>query len=256
MKKLAMISGLALAVAASTICFNVIAANGNSFDAKQKKDIERIVHDYLVNQPEVLIEASSALQQKQRQEANQKAKTAIAMNAKDLLQSKNSPVIGNSSAPVTVVEFLDYQCGHCKTMSPVINELVKTNPNVRVVLKSLPIFGNSSNFASQASIAAFLIDPAKFQNFHSKLLSENKGLSKETVLKLAEESSYDVKQLETFMDKPEVKDRIKANFKLAQSLGLQGTPAFIISNNNGSKSEFIPGATTKMKLESAIKTVQ
>lgn len=256
MKKLTTIVSVAISCVIATLCFNSYATQKPSFDSQQVKQIESIIHDYLVNKPEVLIEASQSLQKKQQSKASQRAKQAITLNAQKLFNNPISPFMGNKDGKITVVEFLDYQCGHCKTMSPVIGEVIKADANVRVVIKGLPIFGESSNFAARAAAAAGKQNSAQFRKFHEAILKQKKGLTNDTVLNLAKETGLDVNKLKVDMEKEDIKNHIKDNFKLAQELGLQGTPAFIVSNNNGTKSEFIPGATTKTKLLDSIKKIK
>lgn len=256
MNKLVLTSAIAIAAITGVVSYNVVAANtAASFDTKQTKDIEKIIHDYLVNKPEVLLEASQSLQKKRAATASKKAHTAISLHAKNIFQDQSSPSFGNvKDATVTIVEFLDYQCSHCKTMSPLIHDILAADPHVKFVVKSLPIFGSTSNFASEAATAAFILDQSKFQSFHEKLLAQEKALSKDSIIELAKESGYDTKTLKAEIEKEAVKEQIKANFKLAQNIGLQGTPAFVIGTANGTKNEFIPGAMTKTKIESLIKT--
>lgn len=123
---------------------NVAANTVNSFSPAQKIAIEKIVHDYLVANPTVLIEATQALQIQQQKDMVSKAEAGIKANAKDLFNNAQSPVIGNPKGSVTIVEFFDYQCSVCQRMAPVISDLVKNNPNLRVVLTQWPIFGQVS----------------------------------------------------------------------------------------------------------------
>lgn len=251
-----MIVSVALSSVIATVCFNIYATQTPTFDNQQVKQIETIIHDYLVNKPEVLIEASQSLREKQQSKATERAKQAISLNADKLFNNPISPFMGNKDAKVTVVEFLDYQCGHCKTMSSVIDDVMKANPNVRVVIKGLPIFGESSNFAARAAVAAGKQNANNFKKFHESLLAQKKSLSNDAIINLAKEAGLDVNKLKADMEKDDIKNHIKDNFKLAQELGLQGTPAFIVSNNSGTKSEFIPGATSKTKLLDAINKIK
>ena len=140
-------------LATTTAAIADVATPG--FNATQVQNIEKVVHDYLVSHPEVLIEASQALQSKQQKQMQNEANSFIQKNAKELL-TENITTSGSKSPNVTIVEFFDYQCGHCKKMQPVMTELVKKNPNVRVVYREFPIFGKSSTLASQAAVAAAL----------------------------------------------------------------------------------------------------
>lgn len=222
----------------------------------QKKKIETIVHDYLVSHPEVLLEASQALQQKQQQSMQEQAKTAIEKNADDIF-SGNMAVAGNPDGNVTLVEFFDYQCGHCKKMSPVINKLVKENANLRVIYKEFPIFGDSSDLASRAALAASM--QGKYKEMHEALIKLDKRLNKDLILKAAKSAGLDMAKLKKDMDSQKVKEELKENRELAEKLHLMGTPAFIIASTpsgkykKGSETAFIPGAASQESLQELIK---
>ena len=137
------ITSLLTAGALAAAIGSPVAMAADQMAPEQQKEIEKIVHDYLVNNPEVLVEVSQALQQKQQQNIQQQAKTGILENA-DQLFSGTLAVAGNPKGNVTLVEFFDYQCIHCKKMAPTIGELIKKDNNLRVIYKEFPIFGKSS----------------------------------------------------------------------------------------------------------------
>lgn len=226
-----------------------------AFDANQTQEIQQIVHDYLVSNPDVLIEASNALREKEQKKANTIAQNAISKLAKTIFQSPNSPSFGNNKAQTNIVEFIDYQCGHCKQMSAIVKQISKDDKNVKIIVKELPIFGKTSNYAARAAIAAYKQGSDKYLAFHDELLKENNPLDEDKVLALAKKAGLNVDKLKTDMDSDSVQNEIKENFSLAQEIGLLGTPAFIIGNKNGSKSEYIPGATSKEVLLAAVKKV-
>ena len=119
----------------------------------QTQEIQVVIKNYLLNNPEILVEVSQKLQAKQNQEMQAQASTFIKQNAAQLLNEKIA-VAGAQNPNVTVVEFFDYNCGHCIKMSPVLSELMKNNPQVKVVYRELPIFGEKSINASKAALAA------------------------------------------------------------------------------------------------------
>ena len=246
-----LLSAGALAVAMASPA--VMAANTVSPD--QQKDIEKIVHDYLVNNPEVLVEASQALQQKQQQNVQQQAKAAIFDNA-DKLFGGNLAVIGNPNGSVTLVEFFDYQCIHCKKMAPAIAALVKKDSNLRVIYKEFPIFGKSSELASQAALAAGM--QGKYMQMHDALLNVDKHLDDQIVMATAKSIGLDMTKLQKDMNSKAVADLLDANRQLAEKMHLMGTPAFIVAATPGgkfnAKSEptFIPGAASEEALQELI----
>lgn len=255
MRKITLVTSFAVAVAGAIIFTNAIGAKTGQFDRGQVQEIQKIVHDYLVKQPEVLIEVQNAYRTKQESKLAQKAKAAISINAKKIFENKISPSYGNHEGAVTIVEFLDYQCAHCRDMATIIQDVLKDNDNVHFVVKELPIFGASSNFAARAAVASSFQDENKFRTFHLKILNHKKPLTNDNVLEMAKDSDLDVAKLKVDMEKDEVKNHIKDNFKLAQEIGLQGTPAFIIGTKDGAKAVYIAGATSKEKILEAIKQV-
>ncbi|QLH43991.1 MAG: DsbA family protein [Coxiellaceae bacterium] len=226
-------------------------AQANNFSTTQTKQIEDIVHSYLVKNPQVLVEAANSLQQQQMSQMEKTASKAIAKNAKDIFNSPGSPVMGNPQGDVTLVEFMDYQCGHCKDMGPVLDALIKSDGQLRVVIKEFPIFGPDSEFASRAALASQ--KQGKFTAFHLALLADRNRLNKDEVLKVAQKVGIDTQKLQQDMNDPAIDAQLKENVRLAQELGLIGTPAIVIGNKSGSKTAFIPGTASKDNLIQVIK---
>lgn len=244
-------SALAAAVAASP----VIAAE-TKMTAEQKKDIENVVHDYLLNNPEILVEVSQVLQKKQQQEMQQQAKSAINENAKLLLEG-NIAVAGNPKGNVTLIEFFDYQCIHCKKMKPVITSLIDKHDNLRVVYKEFPIFGAGSEVASRVALAAGM--QGKYTQMQDALIKVDKRLDKETVMNTAKSIGLNMEKLTKDMNSPEVTKELTTNRQLAEKIHLMGTPAVvIISTQDGqlkakTQPAFIPGAASESTLNNLIK---
>lgn len=245
------------ALATSLVSHAVMADDAaSSMTDAQKKETEKVIHDYLVNNPEVLLEASQALQQKQQQNMQQQAQSAIQENADDLFKGKLTSV-GNVKGNVTVVEFFDYQCIHCKKMTPIIDGLVKKDSDLRVVYKEFPIFGKSSETASRAALAAGM--QGKYKQMHDALLNIEKHLDDQIVMDTAKSLGLDMKKLKKDMDSKEVTDILESNRQLAEKLHLMGTPAFIVASTpngkfkKGTEPSFIPGAATEESLQELIK---
>lgn len=232
----------------------VIAAEQMS--AAQQQQIEKVVHDYLIAHPEVLIEASQVLQQKQQENAQLQAKEAIASNAGQLFK-QNMAVVGNTKGNVTLVEFFDYQCSHCKNMAPVVNNLLQQDKSLRVVYKEFPIFGKTSEMASQAALAAAM--QGKYQQMNEALLKLNVRLDEDVIMKTAKSLNLDMKKLQADMKSKTVQDMLASNRELAEKMHLMGTPAFIIAATpNGQfdssrEPSFIPGAASEASLQDLIK---
>lgn len=251
-KKRLLVAAVALSMMAQV---TPVAAKSSSFSGQQKTDIEKIVHNYLVEHPEVLLEASKALQKKQQQVMKQQAEGAIAQNAAALFNS-DSPVTGNAKGDITLVEFFDYQCVHCKHMAPVIKELVNNNKDLRVVYKDFPIFGKGSDFAARAALAAAM--QGKYMELHNALIDKKQRLSPSIILQAADSVGINTTKLKADMKSDKISAMVKANMQLAEKLRLMGTPAFVVAKTPngefkaGGKTYFLPGAASAEALQGVI----
>lgn len=238
----------------------VFAATNNDSNASltpaERTKIETVVHEYLVKNPEVLVEAMQVLQRKQLEQAEQtikKTQQTASTFATPLFHQPNDPVIGNPNGTVTIVEFFDYQCPHCVDMAPVISAIVKANPDVRVVFKEFPIRGQMSDFAARAALAAN--KQGKYYQLSHAILVANKPLTQDLVYELAKEQGLNVEQLKKDMNDAGINDDLKNNMKLAQDLKLFGTPAFFVgktSDKNGASINYFPGQMNQAQLQSAV----
>lgn len=231
---------------------STMAAPQTNFTPAQKSEIQNIVKDYLIQNPEVLVEVSKALQAKQQDAMLKQANSAIAQNANVLFNADSSPYSGNAKGDVTIVEFFDYQCVHCKKMAPVINSLLSNNANVRIIYKDFPIFGKSSVFAAEAVLAAQL--QGKYHALHDALLKKEQRLSQAVILKTADEVGINTAKLKKDMKSEAVQKALMENRALAEKLRLMGTPAFIVGSTPngkfrvGSEPFFVPGAASEETL--------
>ncbi len=246
---------LAASVFMTAVVSPVVMAQPANVTPEQKKAMEQIIHDYLLSNPEVLLEASQALQQKQQTAMQNEAKSAISQNSSGLL-SETLAVAGNPKGDVTLIEFFDYQCIHCKKMKPVVAELIKKDSNLRVIFKEFPIFGKTSEIASRAAMAAAM--QGKYMQMQEALLKVDKHLDKEIVLETAKSIGLNMAKLQTDMDSKAVTDVLDANRQLAEKMHLMGTPAFIVLSTpagqfkEGSETAFIPGAASEEALQALI----
>jgi len=257
------LSSLAVAGALIVSPLALAAQSSGSFSPTQVNQLHQIIHNYIVSNPRVLVEASEALQKQEMAKIEKKAETAIVANAKEIFSDPSSPVIGNPKGDVTVVEFYDYQCPHCKEMAPIVSKLIKSDKNLRVVFKELPIFGGNSRQAAMAALAAHDQGVDKYYKFHNALMAAPNPLTPKKIMNIAKSSGLNIDELKKDMKSSKVRDEIEANFKLAQALGIMGTPSFVLGNQkaiNGkagaSNSIFIPGATSEQKLQQAIKKLR
>lgn len=208
------------------------SASAAEFSSTQKDEIGSIVREYLIAHPEVLQEAMAELDKRQQAAESEKHQAAVKDNANALFSSPNQVTLGNPKGDVTFVEFFDYNCGYCKHAMGDMLALLK-DPNLKVVLKEFPVLGPGSVEAAQVAVAVRMQDPTgkKYLDFHQKLLGGRGQADKAHALAAAKEAGLDMARLEKDMASPEVKTTLTENFKLAETLGMNGTPSYVIGND-------------------------
>ncbi|MBS0535282.1 MAG: DsbA family protein [Proteobacteria bacterium] len=223
------IAAIGAALMASALMQSASAAE---FSSTQRDEIGTIVREYLIAHPEVLQEAMAELDKRQQAAETEKHQAAVKDNAKALFSSPNQVTLGNPKGDVTFVEFFDYNCGYCKHAMGDMLALLK-DPNLKVVLKEFPVLGPGSVEAAQVAVAVRMQDPTgqKYLDFHQKLLGGRGQADKAHALAAAKEAGLDMARLEKDMASPEVKTTLTENFKLAETLGMNGTPSYVIGND-------------------------
>src|SRR5882762_1875615 len=221
---------LAPALFALALCGTPPAASAQSFSDSQSGDIETIVRNYLLAHPEVLEEAMAELSKRQAAAESEKHEASVGKNAEKIFNSPRGVTIGNKDGDVTFVEFFDYNCGYCKRAMTDMLELMKADPKLKVVLKEFPVLGPGSVEAAQVAVAARMQDPAgkKYLDFHQKLLGGRGAADKARAMAVAKEVGLDMARLEKDLASPEVRNTLEENFKLAEEMGMNGTPSYVI----------------------------
>lgn len=191
-----------------------------------RKAVEQIVRDYILQNPEIITEAITILQQREEEQASQAVSQAVKANQQELTRSPGSPVLGNPKGDVTLVEFFDYQCGYCKRAHPQRSAAVKDDGKVRVVMKEFPILGPASVEASKAALAA--AKQGKYAEMHEALITQQGPLNNDVIRDVARKVGLDMDRLEKDMKSADVQAEIDANYKLAQALNIRGTPGFVV----------------------------
>jgi protein-disulfide isomerase len=173
----------------------------------------------------------------------------------ELLHNKWSPVMGNRDSNINVVEFSDYQCGHCKKMTTTIEKLINRDPNIRVVFKNFVIFGNNSALA--AKMGLYANTQGRFDKYNYLLMQHPDRINADDVMQAATKSGLNVNAANQFIAQHdnEINTYLRNNAALAEKIGLQGTPAFIIINEKNEKIKVIPRATNLTTLLAAISSV-
>jgi uncharacterized protein len=219
------------------------------FSPSQRGSIEQITKEYLLQHPEVIQEALAALESRQQADEAQAHVAAVKEQAATLFASPRQVVLGNAQGDVTMVEFFDYNCAYCKRALSDMLELMKSDGGLKVVLKEFPVLGESSVEAAQVAVAVRMQDPSgqKYLEFHQKLLGGRGEADRARALAVAKEVGLDMDRLERDMASPEVKATIDENLKLGDTIGITGTPTYVIG------SEVVTGAVGLDELKEKLK---
>lgn len=222
-----------LTAAALTLTFGVLSGQAQSFSGAQKTEIEKIIREYLVNHPEVLQEAIAALEKKHAADEAAKHQAAVKDNAEALFNSPRQVTVGNPLGDVTFVEFFDYNCGYCKRAMADMFDLMKHDPRLKVVLKEFPVLGPASVEAARVAIAVRMQDKTgkKYLDFHQKLMMGRGQADKARAIAAAKEAGLDAARIERDLNSDEVRQTLEESMKLAEKLGLNGTPSYVIGPN-------------------------
>ncbi|HEU4660783.1 MAG TPA: DsbA family protein [Pseudolabrys sp.] len=223
--------GLSVAAFAAILALSAPFASAEEFSKNQRSAIESIVREYLISHPEVLQEAMVELEKRQTAAQAAKHQAAVKEHAKALFASPRQVVLGNPNGDVTFVEFFDYNCGYCRHALADMLDLLKTDSKLKVVLKEFPVLGPGSVEAAQVAVAVRMQAPDKYLAFHKELLGGRGAANKARALAVAKDVGLDMAQLQIDMKSPEVKKTIEEDFKLADALGLNGTPSYVIGTD-------------------------
>ena len=204
------------------------AAAAEDIKPGQTRAVEKIVRDYLIRNPEIIVEALDAYRKKQEQAETDATRRTLAERRAELRRDSGSPVGGNPGGDVSLIEFFDYRCGVCKRVHPIVAELMRTDNKIRRVYKEWPILGPESVFAARAALASRR--QGKYFVFHNALMEASKSLTPSLVITTAAMVGLNVKRLRSDMKNPEIDAILKRNFALADALKLRGTPSFVIGD--------------------------
>jgi protein-disulfide isomerase len=214
--------------ASIAVLANFSIAQAGSFTDAQKADMEEIIRSYLLEHPELLREMATKLEIKDKQAEEELRSKSLMTSKEEVFRTAADPTIGNPKGDVTVVEFMDYNCGWCKKSMGEVATLLKADPNLKVVFKEFPIFGEHSEYAARAALAAK--NQGKYWELHQAMFSQEGQITTDIVNQLAEGLGLDMTKLTADIGSKEVGERIAANMQLGKNLAINGTPAFIIGD--------------------------
>lgn len=218
-----------LATAAALCCLAGAAFADGQFSAAQKGEIEQIIKNYIMTNPEILRDAINELDRREKTaEADARSKIVSDLNG-PLYVSQSQAVVGNPNGKITLVEFFDYNCGYCKKSLQDLARLIKNNPDLRVILKDYPILSKGSVEAAEIEAAVLKqFTGEKFWQFHQMLLGARTAVGRDQAIAVAKAFGANVDQLIKDAASPAVKKGIEQNDQLGQALMLTGTPSFVI----------------------------
>lgn len=201
----------------------------DSDEPVRRGEFNALIQSYLDEHPEVIVEMGQKLRVKQAAERQANSSRALAESRAAVFDDAGDPVLGNPRGDVTVVEFFDNECPFCKRLSPALEQLVSTDPGVRLVLKEYPILGPGSEMAARYALAA--LRQGKYAAFHGALMEDKTPehqLAEPRLLEIATMVGLDVARLSRDVGEPEISQRIESNRALARKLTITGTPGLII----------------------------
>lgn len=227
------VAGLAFASAAPSMA-----------DDFTEEEIQQIIHDYLMDNPEVILEAVQSMQARQEAEtAAQQTENLVALRD-DIIGGPSTIIAGNPNGDVTLVEFFDYRCSYCRRVAPAVMTLVEQDPGVRFAMKEFPILGEESVYAARAALAADRQN--MYWEMHTALIDFRGNYNEQTIRALANDLGMNADKLIVDMGGPDITAIIEQNYQLAQQLGINGTPAFIVGNT------IVPGAISLEAMQDLI----
>ncbi|GAA0771516.1 DsbA family protein [Roseibium denhamense] len=240
--------GLRSALFAATAVFLAATSSFNPASAQDlnKDEVGEIVREYLLENPEVIMEALNELQRRQDEAQELARREALTSNAGVLFDSTRQVVLGNPEGSVTVVEFFDYNCGYCKRAYGDMVRLIEANPDLRVVLKEFPILGPESQAAATVAVAVNSVAPDKYLQFHETLLLGRGVANQDSAMQAALAAGVNEDDLMAAMQTDEAQRTFEEVGALAQSLGLNGTPAYVVGE------AIVPGAVGYDQLQALV----
>lgn len=223
-----------LAALLATAAFSAPPALGQGLEAMTEAEraaFRAEVKAYLMENPEIIVEAMNVLQGREDEAAATRDQQLLAENKDIIFNDAGSWVGGNPDGDVTVVEFMDYRCGYCRKAYEEVEQLVKADGNIRLVLKEFPILGEDSIASSRFAIAVLQLHGGEaYKKAHDALITLRGAPDAENLARLATDMGLDSAAVLAKMGSDEVTQVIAANHALADAMQITGTPTFVIDD--------------------------
>ncbi len=226
----------------------LMPAAAGTVTADQKAEFEEIIRSYLLTHPEIIREMTTTLEQKERLAEDTARAEGLKQNSAAVFKVAADPIVGNAKGDVTIVEFFDYNCSWCKRSVGEVVALVGSDKNLKIVMKEFPIFGEGSEYAARAALAAER--QGKYWELHQALFKSEVPVTAEVTDQIAAEVGLDMVKLKADMADEKIAAQVAANQALAQKLAINGTPAFVIDD------QLVPGYLPLDGLAAAVAEVR
>lgn len=218
-------------ILAAMLALPAQAQSIDDMDDAERQAFRAEVRDYLLEHPEVLMEAISVLEERQASEAAARDLQLVARFSDELFAAEHDLIEGNPDGDITIVEFLDYRCSFCRRAAPEVTSLLEEDGNIRLVIKELPILGPESVLASRFALATrYAVDEEAYSIMHEALMVMRADVSEASLVRLANDLGYDGAAIAAQMIDPRIDAVIEANYDLARSLQITGTPTFVLGS--------------------------
>ncbi len=214
-------------------------------DTVAKDEIQQMIKDYIMNNPEVIMQSLEGFHNKKLDESTRKTTDYLQKNKAQIEEAESPPILGNPNGDIVVVAFYDYNCSFCKKANDYENEIIASDSGVKVVLRPIPILGGTSTYAAKIALAVQRVSSNNFLNVHNELMKMQE-ISEENVKTMLAKYNIDYSLIENEVNSYSVRQIIAKNFDLAKELGIKGTPSYIINGN------FAPGLIPTEKFKSII----
>ncbi len=235
----------ALLATVATVAVVSFVSSGVHAEAVTKKDVEEIVKQVIMDNPEVLMKSVENYRIKMQAEQAAQMQQSIAKLQEDL-RNTTAPIAGNPRGDVTVVEFFDYHCGYCKHMLPVVTQLLDEDKNVRFVFKELPILSEDSRLAAKAALGVHKVAPQKYFEYHSALMKLSGTFTEQQLLDTAKSLGVNPDKVKEAMNSADIEKELEKNREIATAIGVSGTPAVVVGR------QLLPGAVNFNELKKRI----
>ena len=222
------------ALITAALMTTALAAPAAAFDPAKMTESERVafgeaVRDYIMQNPEVLVEALNAMEAQRLANEAENDKLLVQANHAEIFEDGHSWIGGNPDGDLTIVEFIDYRCGYCRRVAPEVDEVVAKDGNIKLILKEFPILGQESDLASRYAIAVKqLAGGDAYKTVHDKLYAMRGAVTIESLNAISNELGLDADAIVQRMNTEEVSAEIRKNRQLAEKMQIMGTPTFVI----------------------------